>query len=64
MAGSAGYVLASLSGGVCSSMFVAEFREDVRITIPTIMAGLKDSDWVVRMVAVNGVSRVAAQGMC
>ena len=64
MAGSAGYVLASLSGGVCSSMFVAEFREDVRITIPAIAERLKDSDRYVRSAAIELLSRLAAQGMC
>jgi len=45
-------------------MFVAEFREDVWITIPTIAEHLKDSDSGVRKAASEGVSRLAAQGMC
>jgi len=49
---------------VCSSMFIAEFREDVRITIPAIVEGLNVSDWYVRLAAIEGVSRLAVQGMC
>jgi len=45
-------------------MFVAEFREDVRITIPSIPERLKDSDWYVRSAAIEVLSRLAAQGMC
>jgi len=45
-------------------MFVAEFREDVRITIPAIVEYLKDSDWYVCKAAVELLSRVAVQGMC
>ena len=44
-------------------MFVAESREDVRITIPAIVEYLKDSDWYVRNVAIELLSRLAAQGM-
>ena len=49
---------------VCPSMFVAEFREDVRIIIPAIVERLKDSNPYVRKAAIKGVSRLAAQGMC
>jgi len=45
-------------------MFVAEFREDVRIIIPAIAEGLKDSDPYVRKAAIEGVSSLVAQGMC
>jgi len=45
-------------------MFVAKFREDVRITIPAIAERLKDSDPDVRLAAIEGVSRLAPQGMC
>ena len=48
----------------CSSLFVAEFREDVQIIIPAIVECLKDSDGYVRSVAIEGVSSLAAQGMC
>jgi len=44
-------------------MFVAEFREDIRITIPAIADNLKDSDWYVRSAAIELLSRLAAQGM-
>jgi len=44
-------------------MFVAEFREDVRITIPAIEEHLKDSDSYVRIAAIEGLSRLAAQSM-
>jgi len=44
-------------------MFVAEFREDVRITIPAIVEHLKDPDWYVRDVAIELLSRLAMQGM-
>jgi len=45
-------------------MFVAEFREDVRITIPAIAERLKDSGSEVRSAAIGVLSRLAAQGMC
>ena len=57
-------MLTSLSGGCTQSMLVAEFREEVRIAIPAIAEHLKDSDSGVRKAASEGVSRLAAQGMC
>ena len=45
-------------------MFVAEFQEDVRITIPAIAEGLKDSHSHVRSAAIELLSRLAVQGMC
>ena len=45
-------------------MFVAEFREDVRIAIPAIAEGLKGPDSDVRKTAIELLSRLAAQGMC
>jgi len=45
-------------------MFVAEFREDVRITISAIAECLKDSHSDVRSAAIAALSRLAAQGMC
>jgi len=45
-------------------MFAAEFREDVRITIPAIAECLNDYDWDVRKAAIEVLSRLAAQGMC
>jgi len=45
-------------------MFVAEFREDIRITISAIVDGLKDSYSNVRSTAIEVLSRLAAQGMC
>ena len=49
---------------VYSTMFVAEFREDVQITIPAIAERLKNSDSYVRKAAIELLSRLAAQGMC
>jgi len=49
---------------VCLNTFVAEFREDIRIVIPTILECVNDSRSDVRMAAIDGVSRLAAQGMC
>ena len=46
------------------TLFVAEFREDVRITIPAIAERLKDSDSYVRKAVIGLLSRLAAQGMC
>jgi len=45
-------------------MSIAEFRDDIRITIPAIAEHLKDSDSFVRMAAIEGLSILAAQGMC
>jgi len=45
-------------------VFVAEFQEDVRITIPAIAERLKDSRSDVRKAAIEVLSRLAAQGMC
>jgi len=45
-------------------VFVAEFLEDVRIAIPAIVKYLKDSHSDVREAAIEGVLRLAAQGMC
>jgi len=49
---------------VCSNTFVADFREDIPITIPAMAEHLKDSDLYVREAAIEGVLRMAAQGMC
>ena len=57
-------MLTSLSGGCTQSMLVAEFREEVRIAIPAIAEHLKDSDMYVRKTVIEGVSMLAAQGMC
>jgi len=62
-AGSTGYVLAPLQW-VFLSMFVAKFREDVRITIPAIAERLKASDRYVRSAAIEILSGLAVQGMC
>jgi len=48
----------------CSSRFVAEFREDVRIAIPAIVESMKDSGPDVRKAIIKEVSGLAAQGMC
>ena len=49
---------------VCSSVFVAEFREDVRITIPAIAECLEGNDFDVFKVAIKFLLRLAEQGMC
>jgi len=49
---------------VYSRMFVAEFREDLRIAIPAIAKRLKDSHPGFRLGAINLLSRLGAQGMC
>jgi hypothetical protein len=43
-------------------MFVADVREDVRITIPAIAEGLKDSDSHVPSAAIDELSRLALPG--
>jgi len=48
---------------VCSGMFVAECREDVRISIPAIAERLNDSDSDVRKAAIELFSRLGAQGV-
>jgi len=55
-------VLASLLA-VCSSISVAEFWDDVRIAIPAIAEYLKDSHSDVLKAAIEGVSRLAVQGI-
>jgi hypothetical protein len=45
-------------------MFVAEFREDIRITIPAIAEGLSHLYSDVRKVAIELLSKLAEQGMC
>jgi len=49
---------------VCSSVFVAEFREEIRITIHATAEDLKNSDFSVREVAIGRLSRMGAQSMC
>jgi len=49
---------------VCSSTFVAEFRDDIRIAIPAIAEHLKDSDWHVRKEVIELLSTLEAQGIC
>jgi len=44
-------------------MFVAEFREEVRIAIPAIREHLNDSVSYVREAAIELLSMLAAQGM-
>ena len=48
---------------MCSSVFVAHLREDVSIVIPAIEEGLKNSDSGIRKTAIEGVSRLAMQGI-
>jgi len=43
---------------------IAELREDVRITILTIVEHLKDSNAYVRVTAIELLSKLGAQGMC
>jgi len=49
---------------VCSSIFTAEFREDVRTTIPTIVENLKDGNSYIHDAAIELLSKLAAQGVC
>jgi len=43
---------------------VAEFREEIRMTIPAIAEHLTDSKWDVRPAAIELLSRLVAQGLC
>ena len=45
-------------------MILAEFREDVRVVIPTTVECLKDSHSDVRKAVIEGFSTLAVQGMC
>jgi len=45
-------------------MFVAQFREDVRSIIPTIVERLEDSGSDVRTAAMELLSTLAEQGAC
>jgi len=47
-----------------SSIMLANFREEVRITIPAMVETLKDSSLGVRMGAIEGISRLAVQSTC
>jgi len=49
---------------VCSSTFVAELWEDVKIIIPDIEKHLKDSDLFDRKFTIELLSKLAEQGMC
>jgi len=49
---------------VCSTAFVAEYREDVRITIPAIAKHLKASGWYARNSAIELLSRLVVQRKC
>jgi hypothetical protein len=45
-------------------MFVAEFREDIRIIIPIIAERVKDPYHDVCNAAIKGVSKLMVQGTC
>jgi len=45
-------------------MILAEFREDIRITIPAIAEGLNRSHFDARKAAIKLLSVLATQGMC
>ena len=45
-------------------MFVAEFRENVWITIPVIAKCLNDLNWDVHKAAIKFLSMLAAHSMC
>ena len=47
-----------------STIILVELREEIRIAIPGIVECLKDSEWSVRRAAINGLSSVAAYGVC
>ena len=49
---------------LCSNMFVAEFREDIRIIIPDIGELLKHSDPDNFMGPIQILSKLEEQGMC
>ena len=51
-AGNAGYVLASLSGGYAQAV-CSWISGGVRITIPAVAEGLKDSDGLVRSATIE-----------
>ena len=42
----------------------AEFREEIRTVIPSIVKCLEDSVWQVQLAALNGLSSLATHGMC
>jgi hypothetical protein len=48
---------------VYASVFVAELREDIRITIPAILECLKHGNPAIPEVAIKLLSRLAVQGM-
>jgi len=47
-----------------SSVFVAEFRDDIRITIRAIGEHVKDSNRYLSKAAIELLSSLAGQGMC
>ena len=57
-------MLVSLPSGCAQAYFLADFLEDIRIIVPVIAEHLKNSYWYVRNVAIELLSRLAAQGMC
>ena len=46
-----------------SIAFSAEFREEIRTAIPSILKRLEDSDSYVRQAALDGLSSLATHGM-
>jgi len=49
---------------IFSKVFVAEFLDDFRITIPVIAEYLKDSGLYVHEAVIELLSRLGEQGMC
>jgi HEAT repeat protein len=47
-----------------STLFVAEFREDIRAAIPGFVECLKDPNDRVRFAAIEGLSKLGAHGLC
>jgi len=45
-------------------MFIAKYREDIRVTIPAMAEHLKSSIWDIGWAATEGYPTLAGQGMC
>ena len=45
---------------ICSIMIIDELHDALRMAIPAILEGLKDSNWRVRSTAMDVISRFAA----
>jgi len=43
-------------------MIVAEFRESIRLTIPQIIAFLRQNDWYIRKGSADALAKLSEQG--